>query len=59
MKLKIAVYNVEWMLNLFTPQGTPKTTGDDGERSTQLADVVRAVDPDILGVVRAGYNRQW
>ena len=51
MKLKVAVYNVEWMLNLFTPQGTPKTTGDDGERSTQLADVVRAVDPDILGVV--------
>ena len=51
MKLTVAVYNVEWMKRLFTTDGQPKTTGEDGVRSTQLAAVVRAVDPDILGVV--------
>jgi endonuclease/exonuclease/phosphatase family metal-dependent hydrolase len=51
MKLKVAVYNMEWMVNLFTKDGEPKTTGDEGERSGQLAEVVKAVDPDILGVV--------
>ena len=51
MKLKVAVYNMEWMVNLFTRDGTPKTSGEDGERSGQLAEVVKAVDPDILGIV--------
>jgi predicted extracellular nuclease len=51
MKLRVAVYNMEWMVNLFTKEGEPETTGKDGERSAQLADVVKAIDPDILGVV--------
>jgi len=51
MKLRVAVYNMEWMANLFTKEGEPETTGKDGERSAQLADVVKAIDPDILGVV--------
>lgn len=51
MKLTVAVYNVEWMKRLFATDGEPKTTGDDGERSTRLATVVKAIDPDILGVV--------
>ena len=51
MKLKVAVYNMEWMVNLFTKDGEPETTGKDGERSTRLAEVVRTIDPDILGVV--------
>ncbi len=51
MKLKFAVYNMQWMVNLFTRDGVPKTSGDDGKRSGQLAEVVKAVDPDILGVV--------
>lgn len=51
MKLRVAVYNMEWMVNLFTRDGEPKTTGEDGERSGRLADVVKAVDPDILGIV--------
>ncbi len=51
MKLKVAIYNMEWMVNLFTRDGTPKTSGEDGERSGQLAEVTKAVDPDILGIV--------
>jgi hypothetical protein len=42
---------MEWMVNLFTRDGQPKTTGDEGRRSAQLAAVVKAVDPDILGIV--------
>lgn len=51
MKLKIAVYNVEWMRNLFDTDGQPVTTGKDGERSRQLAAIIDAMDPDFLGVV--------
>jgi hypothetical protein len=39
------------MRNLFTVEGQPKTDGEEGERSAKLAEVVRAIDPDILGVV--------
>ena len=59
MKLKIAVYKMEWMVNLFTKEGEPETTGKDGERSTQLAEIVSAIDPDILGGRRAGHDGQW
>ena len=51
MKLKAAVYNMEWMVNLFTKEGNLKTTGKDGERSAQLAEIVKAINPDILGIV--------
>jgi hypothetical protein len=51
MKLKIAVYNVEWMRNLFETDGSPTTTGKDGERSRQLAEVIDAMDPDFMGIV--------
>jgi hypothetical protein len=57
MELKVAVYNMEWMVNLFTRDGEPKTTGEEGERSGQLAEVVKAVDPDILGIVEARRGR--
>jgi hypothetical protein len=49
---------MEWMKNLFYRDGTPKTidTGSNedrknAERSVMLATVVRAVDPDFLGIV--------
>jgi hypothetical protein len=42
---------MEWMVNLFTREGEPKTTGEEGKRSGWLAEVVRTVDPDILGIV--------
>lgn len=51
MKLKIAVYNVEWMRKLFDKAGNPKTTGKDFERSQQLAEIIKAIDPDFLGIV--------
>ncbi len=50
MKAKIAVYNMEWMRDLFESDGSLKTTGKDGKRSQQLADVVRAIEPDFLGI---------
>ena len=58
MKFKLAVYNMEWMKNLFFKDGTPK--GDnaldsedrkDAERSKQLAKVVNAINPDLLCIV--------
>ena len=51
VELKVAVYNMEWMVNLFTKDGQLKTTGEAGERSGLLAEVVKAIDPDILGIV--------
>ncbi|MDX2477867.1 MAG: hypothetical protein QNL05_10950 [Gammaproteobacteria bacterium] len=51
MEFTIASYNMEWMVNLFTKEGEPKTDGNDGERSGLLAEVVRTMDPDIIGIV--------
>ncbi|MDH5381571.1 MAG: hypothetical protein OEW75_12000, partial [Cyclobacteriaceae bacterium] len=51
MNLTIAVYNVEWMKRLFNADGTVITTGEEGERSTMLANVVREINPDIIGIV--------
>lgn len=51
MNLRIAVYNMEWMRDLFEPDGTPKMTGKDGKRSKKLADIVKALQVDFLGVV--------
>lgn len=51
MNLKIGVYNVEWMRDLFDTDGNPKTTGKELIRSQQLADVIQAMDPDFLGIV--------
>jgi hypothetical protein len=51
MKLKIGVYNVEWMRDLFDTDGNPKTTGKELTRSTQLAEVIQTMDPDFLGIV--------
>ncbi len=50
MKEKIAVYNMEWMRDLFEEDGSLKTTGKDGKRSQQLAEIVQAMDPDFLGI---------
>lgn len=51
MKLKIGVYNVEWMRDLFNSDGTPKTSGKKLERSQKLALVVKKLDLDFLGIV--------
>jgi hypothetical protein len=50
MKAKIAVYNMEWMRDLFEEDGSLKTTGKDGKRSQQLAEIVLAMNPDFLGI---------
>lgn len=51
MKLKIGVYNVKWMRDLFKPDGTPRTTGEELERSQKLASVIKKMDLDFLGIV--------
>lgn len=51
MKLNIAVYNVEWMMRLFDTQGNLKTDSESRQRAQDLATVVAAIDPDILGIV--------
>lgn len=58
MNLKFAVYNVEWMKDLFFQDGTPKQANQgsaqdkkNGARSVLLADVVKAIDPDVLCIV--------
>lgn len=50
MKAKIAVYNMEWTRDLFKEDRSLKTTGKDGKRSQQLAEIVQAMDPDFLGI---------
>lgn len=51
MKLRVAVYNVEWMKRLFNLDGSPKTSGDDFKRSQLLAEVIKKINPDVLGIV--------
>ena len=58
MDLKFCVYNVEWMKELFFTNNRPKTlqaagvqSKKDALRSKQLAQIVKAIDPDILCVV--------
>ena len=51
MNLKIAVYNVEWMMRLFDTQGNLKTDNESQQRAEQLATVVRTIDADIIGIV--------
>ncbi|MEP3479606.1 MAG: hypothetical protein ABJZ55_10195 [Fuerstiella sp.] len=58
MKLKLCVYNMEWMKDLFFKDGTPKKADEGsvedrkhGERSKMLAAVIRGIDPDFLGIV--------
>lgn len=58
MNLKFAVYNVEWMKDLFFQDGTPRQhdqgSAEDmehGARSVLLAEVVKAIDPDVLCIV--------
>ncbi len=51
MKLRIGVYNVQWMRDLFESDGSPKTTGKEGKRSQQLAEIVEAMNLDFLGIV--------
>lgn len=57
--LRFAVYNVEWMTNLFFTDGTPKTSenfkkGKDrkqARRGQRLASIVKKIDADILCIV--------
>lgn len=58
MQLKVAVYNMEWMRNLFFDGGVPKRIDDPDEthrelgiRSAKLAEIVNKLDADILGIV--------
>lgn len=51
MELKLAVYNMEWMVKLFDKHGNLKTDVESLERAEHLAEVVRNIDPDILGIV--------
>lgn len=51
MRLKVAVYNVEWMTRLFDRSGSLITTGDEARRASQLAAVVEKMAPDIIGIV--------
>lgn len=51
VKLKVAVYNVEWMSRLFDSSGIPITTGAGAARAAQLGKVVAKMSPDILGIV--------
>ena len=51
MELKIGVYNVEWMRDLFNRDGTLKTEGEEFERGQKLSEVIKKMDLDFLGIV--------
>jgi predicted extracellular nuclease len=42
---------MEWMRDLFESDGSPITTGKEGTRSQQLAEIVKAMNLDFLGIV--------
>jgi predicted extracellular nuclease len=42
---------MEWMRDLFESDGSPITTGKEGTRSQQLAEIVKAINLDFLGIV--------
>lgn len=51
MNLRIGVYNMQWMRDLFQADGGPIITGKEGARSQQLAEIVVAMNLDFLGIV--------
>ena len=51
MILRIGVYNVEWMRDLFESDGSPIKTGKEAVRSRQLARIIQTMDLDFLGIV--------
>ncbi|WP_340202919.1 hypothetical protein [Ascidiimonas sp. W6] len=51
MKLKIGVYNVEWMRALFNKDGSPIISGEKFERSQKLASILKKMNLDFLGIV--------
>ena len=58
MQVKLTAYNMEWMKDLFYKDGTPKTVDSgstedkkNGERSKDLATVVKTIKPDILCII--------
>lgn len=51
MELNIAVYNMEWMMRLFDTEGNLRADNETLTRAQNLATVVAAIDPDIIGIV--------
>ncbi|MBO6517303.1 MAG: hypothetical protein JJ975_12200 [Bacteroidia bacterium] len=51
MKLKLALYNVQWMRDLFKRDGSLRTNAEDAKRSKRLAKVITTIGPDFLGIV--------
>lgn len=52
MKLRIGVYNVQWMRDLFESDGSPKILGKEGDRSKQLTEIVQAMNLYFWGIVK-------
>lgn len=42
---------MEWMKRVFTAKGKPVSSVKEAERSARLAEIVKAIDPDFLGIV--------
>ncbi|MBA7595561.1 hypothetical protein ES703_02525 [subsurface metagenome] len=59
-KLKLCSYNIKWMAHLFKKKGVEPLTGssEEAERSKAIAYVIKAVDPDILGICEAPNSPQ-
>lgn len=53
MKLRIAVYNVEWMVNLFTRDGQPKATGDEEKAMADFKKAAKLDDEDAQAYLEA------
>lgn len=51
--MKLAVYNIEWFDKLFEKNNTLKTDKKSAERLTAIAEVISALDVDVLGIVEA------
>lgn len=53
MALRICSYNIEWFDHLFEKDNSLKTGTEEKARLTAIGNVIKAIDPDLLGIVEA------
>ncbi len=50
---RLMTYNIEWFDDAFTPDNAPKTDDASKKKLEAVAEVVRAIDPDLIGITEA------
>jgi len=51
--IRVCSYNIEWFDDLFESNNTMKTGAKEQDRFGKIRDVIKGVDPDVLGIIEA------